>query len=199
MQPLKDAPDTMLLSFSDYARRLQHLLAEMQWQGVEALCRELLACWRNNRQIFICGNGGSAGNAIHIANDLIYGAGGLRAEALSANAAVLTCLANDIDYDSIYSEQLKVKANKGDVLIVLSGSGNSGNIVKAVETARALGLVSAGVLGYDGGRCKSMVDIAIHTPMDDMQICEDMQLVVGHMLMQWLCANPITLAGKHHG
>ena len=86
--------------------------------------------------MFFCGNGGRAGNAIHLANDFLYGIakrpdGGLRVNALSANPAVITCLANDIGYDRIYFEQLSVLANPGDVLIVLSGSGNSPNIVAA--------------------------------------------------------------------
>ena len=98
---------------------------------------------RNGNKIMFCGNGGSAGNAIHLANDFIYGAGlgygkGLRVEALSANPAVLTCLANDIGYENIFSEQIRVKGNVGDVLIVLSGSGNSPNILKVLETGNAL-------------------------------------------------------------
>jgi len=193
------ASNTMEMSFLDYSQRLQHLLSRMDWHNVELLCTELVHCGRENKQIFICGNGGSAGNAMHLANDLIYGAGGLRAEALSANSAVLTCLANDIAYDSIYSQQLRVKANKGDLLIVLSGSGNSANVVKAIQVARTLGMKTAGVLGYDGGQCKKLVDIAVHTELDDMQIAEDMQLVIGHMMMQWLCANPIQSASGIHG
>jgi D-sedoheptulose 7-phosphate isomerase len=182
---------SMVGTFSLYSQRLQQLLSTMDWSAVEQLCLELVDCRRYNRQIFLCGNGGSAGNAIHLANDLIYGAGGLRAEALPANSAVLTCLANDVSYDSIYSLQLQVKANKDDLLIVLSGSGNSGNIVKAVEKATSLGMRTAGILGYSGGQCKNLVDIPVHAPIDDMQISEDMQLVVGHMIMQWLCANPV--------
>ncbi|MBL4828133.1 MAG: SIS domain-containing protein [Spongiibacteraceae bacterium] len=185
--------NTMLESFNQYSERLQGVLATMDWSSVEVLCKKMEECWRDKKQIFICGNGGSAGNAIHLANDLIYGAGGLRAEALSANAAVLTCLANDISYDSIYSQQLRVKANPGDMLMVLSGSGNSGNIVNAITMAQSLGMVTVGVFGFDGGVCKDEVDILIHTPLDDMQIAEDMQLVVGHMVMQWLSANLINI------
>ena len=92
---------------------------------IETLYKNILLTWKSKKQIFICGNGGSAGNAIHIANDYLYGAGisnknGLKIEALSANQAVITCLANDLGYEHIYSEQLKVKANKNDLLIILS-------------------------------------------------------------------------------
>ena len=174
---------------SAYSSRLQKLLEVMDWSGVEQLCAALLECKQNGRQVFICGNGGSAGNAIHLANDFIYGAGGVRIEALPANPAVLTCLANDISYDEIYAQQLVVKGDKDDLLIVMSGSGNSGNIIRAVEAAKSQGMNTAGILGYDGGKCKPMVDILIHAPIDDMQISEDIQLITGHMMMQWFCEN----------
>ncbi len=105
-------------------------------RGIPVLAGLILDRWRNKKNIYLCGNGGSASNAVHIANDLIYGASakngvGIKAEALTANPAVLTCLANDIGYEDIFSEQLKVKAGMGDLLIVLSGSGNSENVVRA--------------------------------------------------------------------
>lgn len=180
--------------FKEYSRRLQDVLRSADWSGVEELAHDLLGCWTERRRVFLCGNGGSAANAIHIANDLLYGAakstgGGLNAMALTANQAVMTCLANDVGHDNIFSEQLAVQGQPGDILIVLSGSGNSINIVNAIEQARLIGIKSSAVLGYSGGRCKELADIAIHFPIDDMQIAEDMQLVVGHMLMQWLYEN----------
>jgi D-sedoheptulose 7-phosphate isomerase len=101
---------------------------------------------------------------------------------------VITCLANDEGYDQVFSLQLAVLARKGDVLIALSGSGNSPNIVRALEKARAIGMTSYAVLGYSGGKAKSLADIPIHFQIDDMQISEDAQTIVGHMLMQWLYA-----------
>ena len=114
---------------------------------------------------------------------------GLRVIALPANAAVLTCLANDEGYDTVFSTQLAVLACKGDVLLAFSGSGNSPNILRVLEQAREMGVKSYAILGYTGGKAKAMVDDPIHFAVDDMQISEDMQLVVGHMLMQWLYAN----------
>jgi len=183
--------------FANYASRLQHVLGGADWSGVIRLANELRDCWSLGRQVFICGNGGSAGNAIHLANDFLYGiaktAGrGLRVTALPANSSVLTCLANDLSYEEIFSYQLHVQAQKSDVLIVLSGSGNSTNIIRALEQAAKLGLRSYAILGYNGGKALSMADVAIHFAIDDMQIAEDMQLVVGHMIMQWLCRNPPT-------
>lgn len=180
--------------FSDYSERLQGVLAGSDWTGVAQLAADMHQCWIHRRQVFFCGNGGSAGNAIHLANDFLYGiakrtGAGLRVNALSANAAVITCLANDVGYDSIFSEQLAVQGTRDDLLIVLSGSGNSPNIVAALEQAKTMGIKSYAILGYSGGRCKELADAAIHFPVDDMQISEDLQLVVGHMLMQWLYAN----------
>jgi D-sedoheptulose 7-phosphate isomerase len=181
--------------FADYASRLQSVLMQPDWSAVEKLAAELRDCWATRRQVFLCGNGGSAGNAIHLANDLLYGisktfGSGLRVNALPANSSVLTCLANDVSYDSIFSMQLAVQATKGDVLIVLSGSGNSPNIIKALEQGRAMGLKTYAILGYSGGQAKDVADVSIHFAVDDMQISEDMQLVVGHMIMQWLYRNP---------
>jgi D-sedoheptulose 7-phosphate isomerase len=90
-------------SFADYSSRLQASLATAEWSGVAQLAGDIHACWLQKKQVFFCGNGGSAGNAIHLANDLLYGiakrpGGGLRVNALSANPAVITCLANDIGY-----------------------------------------------------------------------------------------------------
>lgn len=180
--------------FAGYSSRLQNVLSTADWSGVAALAEDMLKCWRGGRQVFFCGNGGSAGNAIHLANDFLYGiakrsGGGMKVLALSANSAVMTCLANDVGYEHIFSEQLAVQAEEGDLLIALSGSGNSPNIVSAIERAKSLGVKSYAVLGYSGGKCKALADVAIHFPVDDMQISEDLQLVVGHMLMQWLYAN----------
>ena len=181
-------------AFSDYSHRLQAVLQTTDWSPVGRLAEELHDCWRSGRQVFICGNGGSAGNAVHLANDFLYGisktrGSGLRVNALPANSAVLTCLANDEGYDEIFSLQLAVQARPGDVLIVLSGSGNSPNILKALAQAKTMDLRTYAILGYTGGKAKAMADVAIHFPVDDMQISEDLQLIAGHMVMQWLYQN----------
>ena len=174
-----------------YSQKLTNALGLKAMQLVPALAEAMLTAWRAGGAIYICGNGGSAANAIHLANDFLYGAGkrnggGLRVEALSANAAVITCLANDTGYENIYAEQLKVKARAGDVLIVLTGSGNSPNIIKALEIGNSIGMTTFAVLGFAGGQCKSVAQYPIHFEIDDMQIAEDLQLIVGHMCMQWL-------------
>lgn len=190
-----NAPSTgPIAGFVDYSQRLQAVLQATDWSGVARLAEELRGCWRDGRQVFLCGNGGSAGNAIHLANDFLYGiskthGSGLRVNALPANPSVLTCLANDEGYDEIFSLQLAVQGRKDDVLIALSGSGNSPNIVKALEQAKKMGIRTYAILGYQGGKAKALADVPIHFVVDDMQIAEDMQLIVGHMIMQWLYQN----------
>lgn len=183
------SPSDLIL---DYSSRLQALLEASDWSSVNLLAQDMLRCWREKRQVFFCGNGGSAGNAIHLANDFLYGiakktGAGLRVQALSANSAVITCLANDIGYESIFSEQLAVQAQAGDLLVALSGSGNSPNILRVIEQAKAMNVKSYAILGFTGGKCKDLVDVPIHFSVNDMQIAEDMQLIVGHMMMQYLC------------
>ena len=162
---------------------------------IDHFCQFLYEAWVNKRQVFVCGNGGSAANALHIANDLHYGIGacgpgpiihGMRVEALPANTGIITCLANDTGYENIFANQLKVRANQDDILIALSGSGNSPNIVNAITVARDLQMKSVAILAFDGGQCKELADLSIHFQIDDMQIAEDTQLIVGHLCMQWL-------------
>ena len=180
---------------ANYAQTLTKVWAEHDWSDVSLLVQTLQRCWRENRQVFLCGNGGSAANAIHLANDFLYGVDkssgrGLRVIALPANAAVLTCLANDIAYEDIFAQQLTVLAQPGDMLLAFSGSGNSPNIVKALARATELQMTSFAVLGFTGGRALQLADHPIYFPVHDMQVAEDLQMMVGHMAMQWLA---------HHG
>lgn len=176
---------------SDYQQRLKAAIDQLPPQGLEDLAQSLLQCWREGKQVFFFGNGGSAGNAIHLANDFLYGVSkqlghALKAHALSANSAVITCLANDEGYDGIFFRQLAVLAQPGDIAIALSGSGNSPNILKAIEWCKENQVKSFAIIGFEGGAAKSMADVSIHVPVKDMQISEDLQLIVGHMMMQWL-------------
>lgn len=184
-----------------YSEKLSRALSLSAMNQIPTLGESLREAWQAHRTIYLCGNGGSAGNAIHLANDLLYGAGiknhgGLRVEALSANTAVLTCLANDLGYNEIYAEQIKVKANPGDILIVLSGSGNSPNVIKALEMGNAKGMKTFAILGFTGGKCKEIAQYPIHFEIHDMQVAEDLQLIVGHICMQWLCNQEIATKSK---
>lgn len=174
----------------DYVSTLTTVLQQLNGKQVECLVNSLLAMKNAEGTLYICGNGGSAANAIHLANDFTFGIhpGGnaLKVEALAANSSVLTCLGNDIGYDNIFSHQLKVKANKKDILLVLSGSGNSQNILNAITQAKSIGMTTFGILGFTGGKAKAMLDHAFHFDIQDMQISEDTQVIIGHILMKSL-------------
>jgi D-sedoheptulose 7-phosphate isomerase len=179
--------------YRGYAARLDEALGRGPVEPIGRLAEALLAAITGRQAVFLCGNGGSAGNAIHLANDFLFGMGkgcgvGLRVEALPSNPAILTCLANDLSYAEVFAEQLRLKGASGDLLIVLSGSGNSPNVVRALEVANTIGMATFAVLGYSGGRCLEVAQTPIHFAVDDMQIAEDLQLIVGHMCMQWVSA-----------
>ncbi len=178
-------------SARDYLVRLEEATKLIPLEAVELLAYSLMDCWQTRKQVFLIGNGGSAGNAVHLANDFIYGiskrlGSGIRMYALPANQAMITCLGNDVGYENIYSHQLAVLADEGDVLIALSGSGNSTNILNALTQAKSQSLRSFAILGFDGGKAKALCDQPIHVPVHDMQLAEDSQLIIGHMMMQWL-------------
>tara|TARA_Y100001933_G_scaffold258187_1_gene305792 strand:+ start:1808 stop:2416 length:609 start_codon:yes stop_codon:yes gene_type:complete len=165
------------------------------FEKIEILSSLLLSAWENNRKIFICGNGGSGANSIHIANDFLYGVGatgegpilpGLSIESLVANQAVITCLSNDIGYENIFSYQLKVKASKNDILIVLSGSGNSKNILNAIKFANANNIYSFALLAFDGGECKNVINDYIQINENNMELAEDSQMIIFNICKKYL-------------
>ncbi|MDA9610656.1 SIS domain-containing protein, partial [Alphaproteobacteria bacterium] len=140
---------------------------------------------------YICGNGGSGANAIHIENDLTYAASrsskrGLNINCLNSNSSVLTCLGNDTNFRYIFSKQLESKAKKNDLLIILSGSGNSQNIVESIKVAKKNNLDTFGIIGFDGGKVKKIVHNYIHIPSFNMQICEDIQMNIFHIITDQL-------------
>ena len=174
-----------------YFDKLENQMRLLSLRDVEMLGQGLLKAWENNNQVFVFGNGGSAGNAIHLANDFLYGVGkgvlpGLKIHALPSNSAVLTCLANDEGYNSIFVEQLKALSNPGDLVLSFSGSGNSENIIEALRWSNGNKIETYAILGFDGGKAKKIAKHVIHTNINDMQISEDFQLIIGHLLMQWL-------------
>jgi D-sedoheptulose 7-phosphate isomerase len=201
MNRTSNDPSSAAGSFGDYANRLAAIAAMTETRGIEELASELLDCWKTGRHVFLCGNGGSGANSVHMANDFIYSisktaGSGLKTTALPANTAVVTCLANDEGYSEIFSLQLAVLAKPKDVLIVLSGSGNSQNILKALDTAKEMKMKTYALLGYSGGKAKSMADVSIHFAIDDMQISEDLQTMVLHSIMQWLARKSADVCGR---
>jgi D-sedoheptulose 7-phosphate isomerase len=178
-------------SAQNYNKLINSTWEKIDWDKVNNLSSDLLHAWKSGTQVFTCGNGGSASNANHLANDFLYGISpldgkGMKVHSLTANTAVNTCLANDTGYENIFSGQLSALANANDLLIAFSGSGNSQNIIEAIKMAKSLGIKTHAVLGFDGGKCRELVDNPIHIPVDNMQIAEDFQMMIGHILMMEL-------------
>jgi len=175
----------------EYKENLTSIINTLDESKIYDLAKLIFETNHHGKCIYFCGNGGSAGNANHIVNDLIYGARnannfGYNTESLSANQSVLTCLANDVGYDNIFSEQINCKAKRGDLLICLSGSGNSKNIVNAIKLANTKEIKTVSIVGYDGGESKKISQFYIHTNINDMQISEDLQLIIFHIVMKLL-------------
>ncbi len=171
-----------------YLREVAESLSKVSASELEAAAERLWRAYREGAQVFACGNGGSAAAASHIVVDLTKGmdlpAGAPRFRALSLadNVPALTAYANDMGYENVFSEPLRSLARPGDVLLAVSGSGRSPNVLKAVETARGLGLSTIGLTGGDGGRLKEMADICLVAPARSMQQIEDVHLAVLHAL-----------------
>jgi D-sedoheptulose 7-phosphate isomerase len=139
------------------------------------------------RHIFTCGNGGSASTASHFVCDVVKGASYQREKrfrilALTDSLATMTAYSNDVAFDCVFAEQLKNFADKGDVLIAISGSGNSPNVVNAAEYARSVGCKTIGLTGRDGGKLAKAVDLNINVPVQHMGRIEDAHLVICHMM-----------------
>ncbi len=195
---MKSINSDFIIFAKDYLSNLGKVFTTEKIDLIHMLANDLGENWKEGRNVFLCGNGGSAANALHIANDFIYGVGacgeapmlpGIKVEALPSNPGVITCLANDMGFENIYSNQIKVKGQERDILIALSGSGNSSNIVNAIEQSKEIGIKTYAILGFTGGTCLEIADFPIHFNINDMQIAEDCQLIVGHLCMQWLNAN----------
>jgi D-sedoheptulose 7-phosphate isomerase len=175
----------------DYLDRASRVLASLDRGAIAKLADAIGEAWDRGAQVLVCGNGGSAANAEHFVNDLVFGVSagkgdGVRALALSANSAVFSCIANDMGYEQVFSYQVSVLGRPGDLLLALSGSGNSPNIVRALETARDRGLTTAAIVGYRGGKAKPLADLAVHVDIDDMQLSEDFMQIVAHAVSRQL-------------
>lgn len=145
----------------------------------------------SGRRVFVCGNGGSASTAAHLECDFNKGISYRQSckydmECLSDNVPMMMAIANDIGYENIFIVPLKNKMKPGDVLIGISGSGNSENVIKAMEYANDLGAETIALTGYSGGKLRKIAKYNIHVDIDNMQITEDMHLILNHMMMHIL-------------
>ncbi|OYY69194.1 MAG: phosphoheptose isomerase [Sphingomonadales bacterium 28-55-16] len=155
--------------------------------------------FREGKKIITCGNGGSASTASHYITDwnkMINLATGkkFRGVSLCDNIGLITAYGNDLSYDEVFAGQLKALMDPGDLVIAISGSGNSPNVLKAVEYANENEGTTLAIVGYDGGKLMPMCSQAVLVPSFDMQLCEDVHLMFGHMVMKTLCGNDIKSA-----
>lgn len=189
---------TSLSKFSkDYSRYLKGLLDNLDHNSIENIFEIIDKARKRKNKIFIIGNGGSASTASHICND--FGLAALKSNnssnpepfrviSLTDNNSVITALGNDNGFENIFVEQLKVLFEEGDVLIAISASGNSENLVNACEWVKGKKGISIGWLGFNGGKLKSICDnvLLINTPYGEYAPVEDMHLIINHILVSWM-------------
>ncbi|MEX2303458.1 MAG: SIS domain-containing protein [Bryobacterales bacterium] len=172
---------------TEYKAKLVATLDTIDLDKVDEIIGILARARDEDRQIFVCGNGGSAATANHFACDMVKGASygkdkRFRITALSEQIPTMTAYANDVGYDVVFVEQLKNFARQGDVLIALSGSGNSPNVIRAVEYAKSIGCQTIGLSGRDGGKLKPLVALNVHIEDDHMGRIEDAHMAICHMI-----------------
>ncbi len=194
------------LGAAEYIERLKAELGKIDPRQVEHFAGLLYRAWLEGRFVFLVGNGGSACTCSHLAEDLgkncvrpeDMATGGRRLKILSLtdNVGWITALANDYAYDQVFVQQLMHYAQPGDVLVAISGSGNSPNVLAAVEWANAHGLVTFGITGYDGGKLRRIAQHGIHVPLDDMGMVESIHACLGHWVVDDLLAR-ITRSGRY--
>ncbi len=175
----------------DYINGLMDVLKNLNVAQLDRFLQILDSARAEGRQIFIFGNGGSGANASHITGDLVKGASygkekRFRVLCLNDNDAAVLAYANDVGYDEVFVEQLKNFLQPGDVVVGISGSGNSVNILKAIDYANEKEAITVGFCGYPGGKLESRAKHVVHANVHDMQFAEDVHLIVGHIAMKIL-------------
>jgi len=170
-----------------YLTELQQTVANLPAELIDQIIAVLLEAAYSGHKVFICGNGGSASTATHFACDLskntiVPGAPPFKVIALTDNMALMTAWANDTDYDNVFASQLSPLIEKDDVVIGISCSGNSGNVLNAINVARRHGAITIGLTGDTGGKLKDMVDICVKVPSPRIEQQEDVHLVLEHCI-----------------
>lgn len=175
-----------------YLSRLSRVIESCDKDAFDRGLALVRSAWEDGKQIITLGNGGSAMTALHFVTDwnkMIYLSSGrpFRGRTLVDNMGLITAYSNDQSYQDVFAEQLKNIAVPGDLVIAISGSGNSENVIRAVTYANEIGCTTLGLCGFRGGRLKSTAQHSIWIDVDDMQLCEDMHAIFGHVVMQSLC------------
>ena len=171
-----------------YIRMEIDVLMQLDVDAINEAMNLLSETLKAEKNVYIFGNGGSAATASHFANDFNKGVSAytekkFRFVCLNDNVATITAIANDISYDEIYSHQLRGRLKQGDIVIAISGSGNSENIIKACDYAKEQGNSIIGITGFDGGKLRQLSEVSLHVPINDMQVTEDVHMVFDHLMM----------------
>ncbi len=179
-------------TISNYFNAHTDLFSKLDYNSIEKCTQVIIDKINTSQKIITCGNGGSAHNASHYITDwnkmyTISTGKKLNGFSLCDNVGLITAYANDTDYQNIFAGQLQSILSKKDLLISISGSGNSKNVVNATNYANSIGADTMAIVGYDGGELKKISDYVFHVPSFDMQLCEDIHLMFGHMVMKSIC------------
>ena len=182
---------TEIGSSAAYLDRLARLLGALDASEIDEGVRMVETAWEAGQQIITLGNGGSAITALHYITDwnkapFLAKRRSFRGRTLVDNVGMVTAYSNDISFESVFSEQLANIAVQGDLVIAISGSGNSPNVIKAVELANELGCPTLGLCGFSGGALRAKAKHSIWARVNDMQLCEDVHAVFGHIVMKAL-------------
>jgi D-sedoheptulose 7-phosphate isomerase len=183
-----------ILDAKQYFEELQRVAKSLSHDPINQMANALVMAYESGRMVYLFGNGGSASLASHFACDLGKGTascnGGkrFRVTALTDNLATLTAWANDSSYEDVFSEQLRNVVEPQDVAFAISASGNSKNVLNALQVAREAGATTIGMSGFQGGRMKARCDLCVVVPSDDMQIIEDLHLAMAHSVYRIVCA-----------
>lgn len=179
-----------MMNFNDYSNYTLNALQSVDTAEVEGFIDLLFEAYRNGKTVFVIGNGGSAANASHLAQDLAKGTLAhpdqekrLRAMSLTDNLPFISALGNDEGYDRIFVQQLRTFADKGDLLVAISGSGNSPNIISAVDYANSIGMATIGITGFSGGKLRTLAHHGVHVPLDDMCTSESIHSIIFHYVI----------------
>lgn len=175
----------------NYKRELSEVISQLSVDEVIKVAKALIHARDSGKVIYTMGNGGSGSTASHMVCDILKGCSygknnRFKIFCLNDNLPTILAYSNDVSYECIFEEQLKNVLNTDDVVIAISGSGNSKNIIRAVDYARKVGAIVIGFTGYDGGLLKKFSTFSINTNIDDMQMSEDLHLIVLHMLYKIL-------------
>jgi D-sedoheptulose 7-phosphate isomerase len=180
-------------SASGYTKKLGELLGCLDFAAIDTGVDLIEKAWRDGKQIIALGNGGSSLTALHFINDWnksVFLSSGIpfRGRTLVDNIGLVMSYANDVSFEDVFAEQLKNILQPGDLVLALSGSGNSENVIRAVKYANEHGATTLGLCGYRGGKLKETAQLVIWVDADDMQLSEDVHFFFGHIVMQRLCA-----------